>query len=64
MCALLALASFDLGYPHAAHTHAQTALYCAEASGYTPLRVFIRWTQSTSPTTPAKPTTHSAAPTT
>ena len=45
-CALLALASFDLGYPHAANTHARTALHCAEASGYTPLRVFIRWVQS------------------
>ena len=46
MCALLALATFDLGYPHAANTHARTALHCAEVSGHTPLRVFIRWVQS------------------
>jgi hypothetical protein len=46
MCALLALATFDLGYPHAADTHARTALHCAEVSGHTPLRVFIRWVQS------------------
>jgi hypothetical protein len=41
-CALLALATFDLGYPHAATTHARTALHCAETAGYTPLRAFIR----------------------
>ena len=46
MCALLALATFDLGYPHAAATHARTALHCVEMSGYTPLRVFIRYVQS------------------
>ncbi|MGH3915618.1 MAG: hypothetical protein ACRDTC_19760 [Pseudonocardiaceae bacterium] len=46
LCGLLALATFDLGYPHAADTHARTALHCAEVSGYTPLRVFIRWVQS------------------
>ncbi len=46
MCALLALTTFDLGYPHAANTHARTALHCAEVSGYTPLRAFIRWVQS------------------
>lgn len=43
LCGLLALATFDLGYPHAAETHARTALHCAEVSGHTPLRVFIRW---------------------
>jgi hypothetical protein len=46
MCALLALATFDLGYPHAANTHVRTALHCAEVSGHTPLRSFIRWVQS------------------
>jgi hypothetical protein len=46
LCALLALSTFDLGYPHAADTHARTALHCAERSGYAPLRVFIRWVQS------------------
>ncbi len=46
MCALLALATFDLGHPHAANTHARTALHCAEVSGHTSLRVFIRWVQS------------------
>ncbi len=44
--ALLAHASADLGHPHAAHTHARTALHCAEMSGYTPLRVYVRWVQS------------------
>jgi hypothetical protein len=46
LCALLAMATFDLGYPHAAETHARTALHCAEVSGYTPLRSFIGWVQS------------------
>ena len=46
MCALLALATFDLGYPHAVNTHARTALHCVDVSGYTPLRVFIHWIQS------------------
>jgi hypothetical protein len=46
ICALLAQATFDLGYPHAANTQARTALHCAEMAGHTPLRVFIRWVQS------------------
>ncbi|MBV9011893.1 MAG: hypothetical protein JO272_07555 [Pseudonocardiales bacterium] len=46
LCALLSIATFDLGYPHAADTHARTALHCVEMSGYTPLRVFIRRGQS------------------
>ncbi|MGH3916431.1 MAG: hypothetical protein ACRDTC_23930 [Pseudonocardiaceae bacterium] len=44
--AMLAIVTSDLGHPHAANTHARTALHCAEISGYTPLRVVIRWTQS------------------
>jgi len=43
---LLSIATFDLGYPHAATTHARTALHCAEVSGYTPLRAFVRCVQS------------------
>ncbi|SDC73964.1 hypothetical protein [Actinokineospora iranica] len=46
MCALLAHASADLGHPHAANTHARTALHCAEVASYTPLRVYTRWVQS------------------
>ncbi|MEU0646068.1 hypothetical protein [Streptomyces umbrinus] len=46
MCALLAHASADLGHPHAANTHARTALHCAEVAGYPPLRVYTRWVQS------------------
>ncbi|MBV9140250.1 MAG: hypothetical protein JO115_04940 [Pseudonocardiales bacterium] len=46
LCGLLALATFDLGYPHAANTHARTALHCAEMAGYPPLRAFIRYVQS------------------
>jgi hypothetical protein len=46
ICALLTQATFDLGYPHAATTHARTALHCAEMAGYTPLRPFIRYVQS------------------
>lgn len=46
ICALLALNTFDLGHPHAANTHARTALHCAEISGYTPLRAFTRYVQS------------------
>ncbi|SMD20633.1 helix-turn-helix domain-containing protein [Kibdelosporangium aridum] len=46
ICALLAHATADLGHGHAAHTHARTALHCAEQSGYTQLRVYIRWVQS------------------
>jgi hypothetical protein len=46
MCALLAHASADLGHPHAANTHARTALHCADRASYTPLRVYTRWVQS------------------
>jgi ATP/maltotriose-dependent transcriptional regulator MalT len=46
LCGLLAVVTFDLGHPHAADTHARTALHCAEVSGYTPLRAFIRCVQS------------------
>ncbi|WP_331722263.1 hypothetical protein [Streptomyces canus] len=46
MCALLAHASADLGHPHAANTHARTALHCADVSGYSPLRIYTRWVQS------------------
>jgi hypothetical protein len=44
--AMLAMVTFDLGHPHAANTHARTALHCAEMSGNTPIRVFIRRVQS------------------
>ncbi len=46
LCGLLSIAAFDLGYPHAANTHARTALHCAEVSGHTPLRAFVRYVQS------------------
>ncbi len=46
VCGLLSLVTFDLGHPHAANTHARTALHCAEVSGYTPLRAFVRYVQS------------------
>ncbi|MGH3901292.1 MAG: hypothetical protein ACRDTA_24190 [Pseudonocardiaceae bacterium] len=46
LCGLVAQATFDLGHPHAADTHARTALHCAEMSGYTPLRAFVRYVQS------------------
>ncbi len=46
VCAMLSIVTFDLGHPHAANTHARTALHCADVSGHTSLRVFIRWTQS------------------
>ncbi len=35
LCGMLAIVTFDLGYPHAAKTHANTALHCADVSGYT-----------------------------
>lgn len=44
--AMLAMVTFDLGYPHAANPHARTALHCAEVSGHTPIRVFLRRVQS------------------
>ncbi|MGH3874850.1 MAG: hypothetical protein ACRDSR_25660 [Pseudonocardiaceae bacterium] len=46
LCGLMAQATFDLGHPHAADTHACTALHCAEMSGHNPLRAFIRYVQS------------------
>lgn len=46
LCGLLSVVTFDLGHPHAANTHARTALHCAEVSGYTPLRAFVRCVQS------------------
>ncbi|MGQ0775701.1 MAG: hypothetical protein ACT4NY_14995 [Pseudonocardiales bacterium] len=47
ICAMLSIVTFDLGHPHAARTHARTALHCADLSGHTQVRVFIRWVQST-----------------
>ncbi|MGH8920773.1 MAG: hypothetical protein ACRD0H_20985, partial [Actinomycetes bacterium] len=44
--AMIAMATYDLGHPHAANAHARTALHCAEVSSYTPIRVFIRRVQS------------------
>ncbi|MGH3720868.1 MAG: tetratricopeptide repeat protein [Pseudonocardiaceae bacterium] len=46
VCGMLSIVTSDLGHPHAANTHARTALHCAEVSGYTPLRVFVRVVQS------------------
>ncbi|MGH3808662.1 MAG: hypothetical protein ACRDRU_18950 [Pseudonocardiaceae bacterium] len=46
LCGLLSITTFDLGHPHAANTHARTALHCVEVSGYTPLRAFVRYVQS------------------
>lgn len=46
LCGLLSVVTFDLGYPHAANTHARTALHCAEVSGHAPLRAFVRYAQS------------------
>jgi ATP/maltotriose-dependent transcriptional regulator MalT len=46
LCGLLSIVTFDLGHPHAATTHARTALHCAEVSGYTPLQAFVRCVQS------------------
>ncbi|MGH3912564.1 MAG: hypothetical protein ACRDTC_04025, partial [Pseudonocardiaceae bacterium] len=45
--AMLAVATFDLGHPHSANTHFRTALHCAEMSGHTPIRAFVRSWQST-----------------
>ncbi len=47
LCGMLSMITFDLGHPHAADTHARTALHCAEVSGHTPLRAFVRYVQST-----------------
>ncbi|MGH3905081.1 MAG: hypothetical protein ACRDTE_12940 [Pseudonocardiaceae bacterium] len=44
--AMLAMVTFDLGYPNPANTHARTALHCADMAGYPPIRVFIRFVQS------------------
>ncbi|MGH3888483.1 MAG: hypothetical protein ACRDSZ_18300 [Pseudonocardiaceae bacterium] len=46
VCGMLSIVTFDLGHPHAANTHARTALHCAEVSGHTPLRAFVRYVQS------------------
>ncbi|MGH3999857.1 MAG: hypothetical protein ACRDTJ_20630, partial [Pseudonocardiaceae bacterium] len=46
LCGLLSIITFDLGHPHAANTQARTALHCAEVSGHTPLRAFVRCVQS------------------
>ncbi|MBV9012082.1 MAG: hypothetical protein JO272_08525 [Pseudonocardiales bacterium] len=46
LCGLLAVVTFDLRHPHAAATHARTALHCADMAGYTPLRAFVRRVQS------------------
>ncbi|MGH3916246.1 MAG: hypothetical protein ACRDTC_22990 [Pseudonocardiaceae bacterium] len=44
--AMLAMVTFDLGYPHSATAHTRTALHCVDMSGYTPIRVFIHCVQS------------------
>src|SRR6185312_15299061 len=44
--ALLAHASFGLGQPYAADSHARTALLCADLAGDETLHAFIRWVQS------------------
>ncbi|MGH3914158.1 MAG: hypothetical protein ACRDTC_12240 [Pseudonocardiaceae bacterium] len=44
--AMLAMVTFDLGHPHSATAHTRTALHCADMSGYTPIRVFIRFEQA------------------
>ncbi|MGH3694951.1 MAG: hypothetical protein ACRDRX_13355 [Pseudonocardiaceae bacterium] len=46
VCGMLSMVTFDLGHPDAANTHARTALHCAEVSGHTPLRGFVRYVQS------------------
>jgi hypothetical protein len=46
ICGMLSVVTFDLGHPYAATTHARTALHCAEVSGFTPLRAFVRRAQS------------------
>ncbi|MGH3694479.1 MAG: hypothetical protein ACRDRX_10930 [Pseudonocardiaceae bacterium] len=46
LSALLAHASFDLGQPYAADSHARTALLCADLAGDQTLHAYIRWVQS------------------
>lgn len=46
LCGVLANASFDLGWPHAAETQARTAFLCAELAGNNTLRAWVRGTQS------------------
>lgn len=46
LCGLLAHISADLGYGHAANTHARTALRCAEMAEYPYLVGYVRWVQS------------------
>jgi hypothetical protein len=46
LSALLAHASFGLGQPYAADSHARTALLCADLAGDETLHAFIRWVQS------------------
>jgi transcriptional regulator with XRE-family HTH domain len=46
LCGLLAHISADLGYGHAANTHARTALRCAELGEYPHLVGYVRWVQS------------------
>jgi hypothetical protein len=46
LCGVLANASFDLGWLHAAETQARTAFLCAELAGNNALRAWVRGTQS------------------
>lgn len=46
LSALLAHASFGLGQPYAADSHARTALLCADLAGDDTQHAFIRWVQS------------------
>jgi hypothetical protein len=46
LCGVLANASFDLGYLHAAETQSRTAFLCAELAGHNGLKAWIRGTQS------------------
>jgi hypothetical protein len=46
LCGVLANASLDLGFLHAAETQARTAFLCAELAGNNALRAWLRGTQS------------------
>jgi hypothetical protein len=46
LCRILANASLDLGWLHAAETQARTAFLCAELAGNNALRAWVRGTQS------------------
>jgi hypothetical protein len=46
LCGMLANASFDLGYQHAATTQARTAYLCGELAGHNGLRCWVRGMQS------------------